>query len=278
MHRICVALVALSLAVPAAFAQSGTSSSLVAPAFLWTGGSPSLFATGASSTTMPASAGRPGPFFGVGVGVKIGILGAGVEAAVPIGYHFNVRGGANFFSYNDSLTSSGITYNADLRFRSAEASLDWFPGRGGFHVSPGALLYNGNQVTGGASVPAGQSFTLNDQTYTSGATDPVTGSGSLTFVKAAPKLTIGWGNLVPRGERHFSFPFEAGFAYVGDPKFVLNLQGTACYTYQGTPYCDNVATDANIQSNLAAEVKKINNDAADARFFPILSQGFAVRF
>jgi hypothetical protein len=276
MHRISVTLVALSLAMPAAFAQSGASSSLITPAYLWTGGSPTPFAS--SSTTMPASEGRPGPFFGVGVGAKIGILGLGVEAAVPIGYHFNVRAGGNFFNYNDTLTSSGITYNADLRFRSAEASLDWFPGRSGFHVSPGALLYNGNQVTGGANVPSGQTFTLNNQNYTSGTTDPVTGSGSLTFVKAAPKLTLGWGNLVPRGERHFSFPFEAGFAYVGDPKFVLNLQGTACYTYEGTPYCDNVATDANIQANLAAEVKKINNDAADARFFPILSQGFAVRF
>jgi hypothetical protein len=227
---------------------------------------------------MPASENRPGPFSSIGVGARIGILGIGFEAAVPVAPHFSVRAGGNFFSYNDKLTTDGIQYNANLSFRSADASLDWFPSAGGFHVSPGALLYDGNQVTGNANVPAGQSFTLNNQSYTSGATDPVTGSGSLTFMKAAPKLTVGWGSLVPRGERRFSFPFEVGFAYVGDPKFLLNLQGTACYTYQGTPYCDNVATDAKIQANLAAERKKIANDAADARFFPILSQGFAVRF
>lgn len=278
MHRLCLTLVSLSLAVPAALAQS--SSSLISPDLLPGGGSAGLAAFGASSSvTTPASQTRAVGFPGVGVGVKIGLFGVGVEGAVPIASHLNVRGGGNFFSYNDTLTSSGITYNADLHFRSAEASLDWFPFRGGFHVSPGALLYNGNQVAGGAHVPAGETFTLNDQTYTSSATDPVSGTGSLTFpYKAAPKLTVGWGNLVPRSERHFSFPFEVGFAYVGDPKFVLNLQGTACYTYQGTPYCDNVATDTNIQSNLATEIKKINNDAAPARFFPILSQGFAVRF
>lgn len=273
MHRISLTLVALSLAVPGALAQH--SSSLISPEFLFESNAAPSSATG-TTQAVPASQSRAFP--GVGIGFKVGLFGLGVEAAVPVANHFNVRGGGNFFSYNDNLSTNGITYDANLRFRSAEASLDWFPWGGGFHVSPGALLYDGNQLTGGANVPAGQTFTLNKTTYTSGATDPVTGSGSLTFPKAAPKLTVGWGNLVPRGERHYSFPFEVGFAYVGDPKFVLNLQGTACYTYQGTPYCDNVATDANIQSNLAAEIKKINNDAADARFFPILSQGFAVRF
>ena len=279
MHRISLTLVTLSLALPVAFAQQ-SSSSLVAPELL-AGGAPIAAALGASSSgsTMPASASRPGGFPGIGVGVKVGILGVGVEAAVPVGRHLNVRGGGNFFSYSDTLTQDGITYNANLQFRSGEASVDWFPWAKGFHISPGALIYNGNQVTGGANVPGGKTFTLNSTTYTSSATSPVTGSGSLTCTKAAPKLTVGWGNLVPRSERHFSFPFEAGFAYVGDPKFVLNLAGTACYNYQGTLYCDNVATDPNIQANLAAEQKKISNDVATyARFFPIISQGFAVRF
>jgi hypothetical protein len=276
MHRISLTLITLSLAVPVAFAQQ-SSSSLVAPELL-AGGAAIPASLGASGSTIPASASRPGGFPGIGVGVKFGLLGAGVEVAAPLGYHLNVRGGGNFFSYNDTLTSDGINYNADLRFRSAEASLDWFPRGGGFHVSPGALLYNGNQVTGGAHVPGGQTFTLNDETYTSSVSDPVTGAGSLTMNKFAPKLTVGWGNLVPRGERHFSFPFEVGFAYIGDPKFSLTLAGTACYNNLGTLYCENVATDPNIQANLTAEQKKISKDAADARFFPILSQGFAYRF
>lgn len=273
MQRISLTLAVLSLAVPAAFAQQ-SSSSLISPSYL----SNDAAAGSGVGSTRPVSASSSRSFPGIGVGVKVGLLGPGFEVAVPVAGRFNVRGGGNFFSYTDSLTTDGINYNATLRFRSAEASLDWFPFGGGFHISPGALIYNGNQVTGGANVPAGKTFTLNDQDYTSSATDPVTGTGSLTFAKAAPKITVGWGNLVPRGERHFSFPFEAGFAYVGYPKFQLNLQGTACYNYQGTPYCDNVATDSNIQSNLATEIQKINNDAAPARFYPILTQGFAVRF
>jgi len=277
MHRLSLTLVALSLAVPAALAQQASSSLIAVSSFNDSGSSSSGAAAGARRP-VPVSA-PGGAFSGVGIGVKVGLLGPGVEIATPLTYHLNLRAGGNYFTYGDTLSSDGISYNADLRFESAEASLDWFPRAGGFHISPGALLYNRNQITGGANVPGGQTFTLNGTTYTSSATDPVTGTGSLTFPnRVAPKLTVGWGNLVPRGERHVSFPFEVGFAYVGDPKFVLNLQGTACYTDEGTPYCDSVATDPNTQANLAAEQKKIANDADYARFFPILSQGFAVRF
>jgi hypothetical protein len=275
MFRASLVLLVVSSAVSAGFAQQ-SSSSLIAPELLVTGGAPIPAALGAA--TMPASATQPGAFSRVGIGVKVGILGAGVEVATPLSYHLNVRAGGNFMNYSDSLTTDGITYNASLRFRSAEASVDWFPRAGGFHISPGALLYNGNQITGAANVPGGSTFTLNGTTYTSSTTDPVTGNGGVTLNKMAPKLTVGWGNLVPRGERHFTFPVELGFAYVGDPKVAVNLAGNACYTYQGTPYCSDVATNAMIQSNLAAQVQKLNKDAADARFFPLLSLGFAYRF
>ena len=212
------------------------------------------------------------------MGAKVGLFGLAFEAATPLTTHLNLRAGGNFFSYSDTLTSDGISYNANLHFRSSEASLDYFPWAKGFHISPGALLYNGNEITGNANVPAGQTFTLNGTTYTSSASDPVRGNGSVTFNKAAPKITVGWGNLIPRSGRHFSIPVELGFAYVGDPKVALNLNGTACYTYQGAPYCANVATDPTIHANVLAQQQKIANDAAPARFFPILSTGFAYRF
>ena len=274
MHRLALSVLVLSLATPAGFAQQ-SSSSLVAPEFLYSGGS--AFPAAAAVTTMPPSATRMA-FSGVGIGVKAGLLGAGVEVATPLSWHVNLRGGGNFMSYSDTLTSDGISYNAALRFRSAEASVDWFPWAKGFHISPGALLYNGNQITAGASVPAGKTFTLDGTTYTSSATDPVTGTGAVTMNKTAPKLTVGWGNLVPRSGRHFSVPVEIGAAYIGDPRVAVTLAGTACYTYEGTPYCSAVATNSMIQSNLAAQVQKLNKDAEDARFFPLLSLGFAYRF
>lgn len=274
MHRLFAAVLTLSLSglAPAALAQASSSSQL-APSLL-VSDSP---ASGGTVYAPPTST-RPMAFSTLAVDAKVGVLGIGFEAATPLSMHLNLRAGANFFSYTDNLTSDGITYNANLRMRSSEASVDYFPWARSFHISPGALLYNGNQVTGNANVPSGQTFTLNGTTYTSSATDPVNGNGSVTFNKAAPKLTVGWGNMIPRSGRHWSVPVELGFAYVGDPKVVLNLNGTACYTYQGAPYCADVATDPTIHANVVAQQQKLANDAADARFFPILSAGFAYRF
>jgi hypothetical protein len=274
MHRIALAFVALSLGVPAAIAQQN-SSSLISPEFLGGGGAaPAAF--GASVTTMPASASRPGGFPGIGVGVKIGLFGPGIEVGVPVSYHFNVRAGGNFFNYADSGSTNGVNYTANLRLRSAEASLDWFPWGRGFHISPGALVYNGNQIKGNAIIPPGDSFTLNGTNYVSDPSDPAHGTGNLVFPKAAPKLTIGWGSLVPREGHHVSFPFEVGVAYVGDPKVALTFTGSVCDA--GMQGCQSITNDPSAQANVAAEQQKFSKDADYARFFPILSQGFAVRF
>jgi hypothetical protein len=224
--------------------------------------------------TAPIAAFRP--FSRTAVGVKVSILGVGFEAATPLSRSFNLRGGANLFGYSDTFTSDGVTYQGNLHFRSVETSLDWFPWSWGFHLSPGMLLYNGNSITGSASVAGGQSFTLNGVTYTSSASNPVTGVASLGFNKVAPKFTFGFGNLLPRSGRHFSVPFELGFAYTGDPQIHLNLAGTACNP-QGIS-CQDVATNSQIQANVTAQEQKYQNDVDVARFFPIVSVGFAYNF
>ncbi|MGC2638072.1 MAG: hypothetical protein WA294_12895 [Acidobacteriaceae bacterium] len=285
--RVLVLVTAVALSTPAVWAQSFATLSAppaaTAPAESSSLTGSALFADPAPVASpgviaTPAASEHSGAFSGFALGVKVGLLGVGVEAATPLARHLNLSAGTNFFSYTDTLTNDGIPYNANLRFRSAEAAVDWFPFAGGFHISPGALLYNGNQITANANVSAGKSFTLNNEQYTSSASDPVTGNGGITFNKAAPKITVGFGNMIPRSGRHFSVPVELGFAYVGDPKVNLTLAGTACYNDQGQNYCDNVATDSMIQSNLAAQRQKIANDVSPARFYPIFSVGPAFSF
>lgn len=268
MQRSCLPVLALSLSLftASALAQQSGSASLLAPSV----------AGGYSNGVTPPSATGLGGAHGIAVGVKVGLLGGGVEAAVPVSGRLNLRAGVNYFSYSDSSSTNGVNYTANLNFRSAEASVDWFPWGRSFHISPGALVYNGNRVTGNAVIPAGSSFTLNGTNYVSDPSDPAHGSGSLTFPKAAPKLTVGWGNLVPRGERRVSFPFEVGFAYMGDPKTVLNFSGSVCDS--GMQGCQSISNDPQAQANVAAEQQKFQKDANYARFFPLLSQGFAIRF
>jgi hypothetical protein len=214
------------------------------------------------------------PFDAVGVGVKVSLLGFGGEAATPLSRHFNLRGGVNVFGYDRTFHKDGVDYAGQIHFRSGEAHFDWFPFRGSFHLSPGALIYNGNQVTADASVSGGQSFTLNGTSYTSDPADPVVGTGKISFNKAGPMLTMGFGNLVPRHHR-FSVPFEIGAVYTGAPTMALNLTGSACDSTGQN--CSSIATDPTIESNVQAERAKINKDVAPFRFYPIISLGFGVK-
>ena len=182
-------------------------------------------------------------------------------------------------SLSHSFSKDGITYGAQLHFRSAEAHLDWFF-LGPLHLSPGALLYNGNGVTATASATGGQFFTLNGTTYeSSSGPSPLGGSGTLTLNKVAPSILLGVGNMIPRNGRHFAAHFEIGGIYEGSPNVVLTLTGNACPQSSGAcPVGTPVANIAGFQTNLAAEQSKINHDAAPFKFYPIVSTGFSIAF
>jgi hypothetical protein len=210
----------------------------------------------------------------VGIGVKVSTLGIGGEVAVAVSHRTNIRVGFNAFSYGDTFNKDGVTYKGNLNLRSAQATLDLFPVRW-FHVSPGVLMYNGNQVTANLSVPGGQTFTLSNTNYISDAADPINGTGKLAVYKAAPMVLFGIGNLVPRGG-HFSSTFEIGAAYQGPPRVTLNLAGSACDS-TGV-FCRPVGTDPTIQSNIVAEQAKLNKSASPYKFYPVISFGVGYRF
>jgi len=211
----------------------------------------------------------------VGIGLKISTLGAGVEAAIPLAAKANLRSGVNFFQYNRAITNDGIHYAAQLNFRSAEAHLDWYP-FGGFHVSPGVLFYNGNRLTANASVPGGQNFTLNGTAYKSDPNSPVAGTGKLDFVKVSPSIMMGFGNLIPRSGKHYSFLFEFGGAYQGSARVALNLTGNVCDPTTGLACIS--ASDPTVQANVVAQQQKIRNDINPYRFFPVISLGVGFNF
>jgi hypothetical protein len=225
---------------------------------------------------MPAEK-RPGQLSSskVGIGLKVSTLGVGIEAAVPMMAKLNVRGGANYFQYNRTMTNDGIHYAGQLQFRSAEAHVDWYP-FGGFHVSPGILFYNGNQLTANAAVPGGQTFTLSGTSYESDPATPVTGTGKLNFVKVSPTIMVGLGNLIPRSGRHYSFLFEVGGAYQGSARVALNLAGNVCAPDGSN--CRPVAGDSTVQANVAAQQQKLSRDVNPYRFYPVISLGVGFNF
>jgi hypothetical protein len=208
------------------------------------------------------------------VGLKVGLLGIGVQVGTALGSRINLRGGANFFNYKDSLTEDGVVYNGALQLRSVEAKLDLFV-IGGFRVTPGLLIYNDNNVSATASVPTGSSVTFNGTRYTSNPADPLRGTAAITFKKFAPTLGIGFGNLLPRSNRHWSLSTDLGIAFSGSPQFGLGLTGSACVN--GT-VCQPVATTPSVSANVEAERVKIENDLKDFKYYPEISVMFGWKF
>jgi hypothetical protein len=212
----------------------------------------------------------------VGIGFKMSTLGAGIEFATRLTSRSNLRTGFNIFDYSRPFDTDGITYKGQLNLRSAQINYDWFPFHGAFHLSPGVLLYNGNRITANLSVPSGRTFNLDHSTVRSDPKDPIRGNASITFNKVAPALLMGWGNLIPRRSRHFSFPFEFGFVYHGQPNLSFDLVGKGCDP-KGRG-CRRIDVDPKGISSIANERAQINRDISVFRFYPIVSGGFAFNF
>jgi hypothetical protein len=212
----------------------------------------------------------------LGIAVSIGSLGVGGQVATAVARKVNVRGGFNYFSYSLSgTTNDNIPYNGKLRLESAEALVDYYVA-GPFHISGGALVYNGFQGTGTITESGGHSFTLNNTLYYSSPADPVNGTGALKPQMAAPVALFGFGNLLPRSKRHFTANVDLGVAYQGSPNAKLNLTGSVC----SAPNigCAPISVQPTVQANILAEQNKINNDLAPFKFYPVLRLTFGYKF
>jgi hypothetical protein len=211
-----------------------------------------------------------------GVGVKVGTLGIGFDGAVPVADRVNVRAGVNFFNFNHDFDNEGITLAAQLKLRSVHAQVDLFPFAGGFRVSPGLMLYNGNRVEATAFVPAGMTFDLGDEQLISNPSNPINGNATIGFKKVAPIVTLGWGNIVPRGSRRWSIPVELGVVFSSAPAASLSLGGSACL--QNGSNCRNIASDPTLQADVREQEATLNDDLSMLKMIPVISFGFGYRF
>lgn len=211
-----------------------------------------------------------------GLVLKFSSLGAGVDAGVSINRFLNVRGGFNGLNVSHGFSASGVRYDATLQYRSAEVLVDITPLGDLFHISPGALIYDNNQIIATANVPGGQNFDLGNISVRSSPADPIHGTGKLTVSKGAPMVMFGFGNPIPHNH-HFTIFHDFGIVFQGAPKTTLSLAGTACDPVTGLA-CVNAATDPTIQAQILNEQTKLNKDVSIVKFYPIASFGIGIRF
>ncbi len=231
-----------------------------------------LCATPAAGQTGQAAAASNGR---VGIAVSASTLGVSLDAAIKVHDKANLRVGGNLLSLSDDFDIEDIAYRTSLTMRSVHAYLDWFPTGGGFHISPGLLLHNGNKAGLTATIQAGDEINIDDTTYVSSSSNPIQARGQVTFKSFRPALVIGWGNMIPRSRR-VSVPFQIGVVFQGAPTATMAFTGTACAS-DGTN-CRNMATDPTIQAHIKAEEAQFNDDIRVFRFYPVLSIGIGIRF
>lgn len=197
------------------------------------------------------------------IGLRVGTLGGGVELAHAFTEKMGFRVSANALNYNASETQESVDYDARLELRSGQLLFDWFPFSNNFRLSAGGV-YNGNKFTLDGKPSPGGTFTINGTSYSSSNIGSLT--GKVDFRKAAPYVGLGYGRPIGRG---LSFAGDLGVVFQGSPRSSLSV---TCGAATPAPTC------AQIQSDVAAEQNKFNDDMDKYRFFPVLSIGLAYVF
>jgi hypothetical protein len=212
------------------------------------------------------------------VEADLGLGGVGFDVATPVYSHINARVGMSFFDYSTSFTESGTNVNAALTLRAAHLAGDYFPfHRSAFHVSPMVVFANNTGIQANALIPGGTSLTLNGQTFNSSTSNPLQGSGGVSFRRVAPGITVGYGNLLPPSRRkRFSFPVDLGFYYVGQPGLNVNFAGEACDSTGAN--CLPVTSNASFQTALNGFIARNNHNLSYASLMPYLSFGVGYAF
>ncbi|HKQ25030.1 MAG TPA: hypothetical protein VJT81_11375 [Burkholderiales bacterium] len=198
----------------------------------------------------------------VGVLLKAGTLGAGLDVSKGISESLGLRLQANALSYDKDFTESDVDYHADVELKSAGLLLDWHPFSGVFRISAGAF-WNGNEAIA-TGRPTGGTYVINGTPYPAAQVGSL--NGQIDFESVAPYIGIGFASA-PKAGRGMTFSFDLGVLYQGEPNVAL----TAVCGVPG-PTCTQ------LQNDVAAEQAALQEDLSDQKFYPVVSFGIGYRF
>ncbi|MGB6724054.1 MAG: hypothetical protein WBE72_24880 [Terracidiphilus sp.] len=209
------------------------------------------------------------------LGGSLSNLGTGGELATNLPYRLDLRLIGNFTDFNYKFTRSGFYIVLNIAMANTGALVDYYPWKS-LRISPGILFFNTDNFSGTVTAETGATITVNDTDYTSDNANPLRGVGHLLLGGTGFMATAGWGHYVARKEKHWSYPFEGGAAFIDKPSATFSLQGDVC-TIQGTG-CLPAASFPGFESNLTAEVASWNRRAAPYHVYPLVEGGIAYTF
>jgi hypothetical protein len=192
----------------------------------------------------------------VAVGATAGTMGFGVQLSTPVTPRFNLRVGANTFTYSRSDVLSDfdvdVRVDSDLKLSSMRALVDFLPTGRMFRLT-GGLIFNGNE--GAFLVTPTENYVLNEKEFTPeriGSLRATVGHKS----RVNPYLGIGLGNPVSTGGR-LGITFDLGVLYTSSPRIEMNGDGMIAPTTTQAP--------------------QLERDLEGIKVYPLLAVGLSFR-
>lgn len=199
------------------------------------------------------STAAPLEIYGVG-----GTGGLGVGLNFPLTPMFGVRAEIGRLKSSDSYTVDDITYKGDIQLRGDGLFLDIRPTEGSFRLVAGAAL-GGLNANLGADHPGGQ-ITIDGQTFTANASSLRV---SIKYPNAMPYVGVGWGHGRV-GVKGWTFGLDLGAA-IGSPKVKLTAS-------------PDLLAQPGAADRVAAEERRVQDDAKDIRLLPVVKVSFGYQF
>ena len=212
----------------------------------------------------------------IGVGVKAGTLGAGVDLSFALTQTINARIGVTSvqidseqetLSVGDTGFEQDMNATLDADYGASGLLLDWYVFDGTFHVTAG-MVKNDGAVGIAGTLQTGVPYIIGGQPFNS--TDIIGNIGGEVSLGDSyqPYLGIGWGRKAD-DDPGFSLSVELGVALL-DPQ--AQLQATV--DTSGTSGLDQTALDAilrDAEDNFESELDEFE-------LFPVLSIGVNYAF
>ena len=199
---------------------------------------------------------------GVGVGVTGGTTGVAAEVkANPLpSSMLLVRGSYNFAEFSGDIESDGIQYDGDFTLSNLGAFADFAPFGGPFYLSGGA--YVGDKSADLVATPASD-VVIGGTSFTPAEVGSLIGKAE--FNDVAPYVGVAFDNFA-NSIGGWSFNARAGVMFVGSAEVDLTSANGL------------LSSDPALLTELREEIQSIEDDAADYKYFPVLTLGIARRF
>src|SRR4051812_9595864 len=181
----------------------------------------------------------------IGIGVKAGTTGVGIDLAKNVAPLLDLRVGYSALKWGYDTDANGVKYDGDLTLSNLNTLLDFHPLGPVFRLT-GGFIFNRNKYEAVGHPSSGP-----------GSFNAKVESGRT----AAPYLGVGWGNVAGAG---LNFYADLGVMFMGEPKATISAD---CTGFSATPQCSALqAQTAQQQADLQDRLKRF-------KAWPVLTLG-----